>query len=183
MTAGGRFLTRGITKVKAEAALSILAYNILRAVNLIGPFELRARTRLTKKEAPTYWSLPFPHGLRSPAFALAGEAMPDRRFPPPWTVEDYFLPLRTSRCSSKRRRFASNRRSVLSASHVSTPAALKRIMRPFCCCTMRRASATSSSARRRSSSESIYQNNAQALKQAQDSSRSPPNANSGPGGG
>ena len=26
MTAGGRFLTRGITKVKAEAALSILAY-------------------------------------------------------------------------------------------------------------------------------------------------------------
>ena len=43
MTAGGRFLTRGITKVKAEAALSILAYNILRAINLIGPFELRAR--------------------------------------------------------------------------------------------------------------------------------------------
>jgi hypothetical protein len=43
MTAGGRFLTRGITKVKAEAALSILAYNILRAINLVGPFELRAR--------------------------------------------------------------------------------------------------------------------------------------------
>ena len=43
MTAGGRFLTRGITKVKVEAALSILAYNILRAVNLIGPFELRAK--------------------------------------------------------------------------------------------------------------------------------------------
>ena len=92
---------------------------------------------------------------------------------PPWTVEDYFLPLRTSRCSSKRRRLASNRRSVLSASHVSTPAALKRIMRPFCCCTMSRASATSSPARRRSFSESIYQNNAQAVKQAQDSSRSP----------
>jgi hypothetical protein len=31
------------TKVKAEAALSILAYNILRAINLIGPFDLRAR--------------------------------------------------------------------------------------------------------------------------------------------
>jgi IS5 family transposase len=43
MTTGGRFLTRGITKVKAEAALSILAYNILRAINLIGPFDLRAR--------------------------------------------------------------------------------------------------------------------------------------------
>ena len=28
--------------------------------------------------------------------------------------------------------------AVLSASQVSTPAALKRIMRPFCCCTMRR---------------------------------------------
>ena len=48
----------------------------------------------------------------------------------------YVPPLRTSRCSSKRRRFASSRRSVLSASHVSTPAALKRTMRPFCCCTM-----------------------------------------------
>ena len=43
MAKGGRFLTRGITKVKAEAALSILAYNILRAINLIGPFDLRAR--------------------------------------------------------------------------------------------------------------------------------------------
>ena len=43
MTAGGRFLTRGITKVKAETALSVLAYNILRAINLIGPLDLRAR--------------------------------------------------------------------------------------------------------------------------------------------
>ncbi len=43
MTADGRFLNRGITKVKAEAALSILAYNILRAINLIGSFDLRAR--------------------------------------------------------------------------------------------------------------------------------------------
>ena len=74
---------------------------------------------------------------------------------------NYVLPLRASLCSSKRRRFASNRRSVLSASHVSTPAALKRTMRPFCCCTMRRPSATSSSARRRSFSESIYRNDAQ----------------------
>ena len=39
----GRFLTRGITKVKAETALSVLAYNILRAINLIGPLDLRAR--------------------------------------------------------------------------------------------------------------------------------------------
>jgi transposase len=43
MTAGGRFLTRGLVKVKAEAALSILAYNILRAVNLIGASSLRIR--------------------------------------------------------------------------------------------------------------------------------------------
>jgi hypothetical protein len=43
MTAGGRFLTRGLTKVKAEAALSILADNILRAINLIGAPNLRAR--------------------------------------------------------------------------------------------------------------------------------------------
>lgn len=43
MTAGGRFLTRGLTKVKAEAALSILAYNILWAMNLIGATHLRAR--------------------------------------------------------------------------------------------------------------------------------------------
>jgi hypothetical protein len=94
---------------------------------------------------------------------------------PPWTAEDNdagfivkdrnrragVLPLRAPRCSSKRRRFASNRRSVFSASNVSTPAALKRTMRPFCCCTMRRPSATSSSARRRSFAESIYRNDAQ----------------------
>ena len=43
MTAGGRFLTRGLAKVKAEAALSILAYNILRAVNLIGASDLSAK--------------------------------------------------------------------------------------------------------------------------------------------
>jgi len=43
MTAGGRFLTRGLAKVKAEAALSVLAYNILRAVNLVGPANFRAK--------------------------------------------------------------------------------------------------------------------------------------------
>jgi transposase len=43
MTAGGRFLTRGLAKVRAEAALSVLAYNILRAVNLIGVSGLRSR--------------------------------------------------------------------------------------------------------------------------------------------
>jgi transposase len=42
MTAGGRFLTRGLTKVRAEAALSILAYNVLRAINLIGAPDLTA---------------------------------------------------------------------------------------------------------------------------------------------
>lgn len=43
MTAGGRFFTRGFAKVRAEAALSVLAYNILRAVNLIGASNLSAR--------------------------------------------------------------------------------------------------------------------------------------------
>lgn len=43
MTAGGRFLTKGLDKVKTEAALSVLAYNILRTVNLIGVSNLNAR--------------------------------------------------------------------------------------------------------------------------------------------
>ena len=37
MTAGGRFLTRGLRKVSGgEAALSVLAYNIIRTINLVG---------------------------------------------------------------------------------------------------------------------------------------------------
>jgi hypothetical protein len=36
MSGGGRFLTRGLRAVKAEAALSILAFNILHAVNALG---------------------------------------------------------------------------------------------------------------------------------------------------
>jgi transposase len=43
MTAGGRFLTRGLKKVSAEAALSVLAYNIIRAINLVGAGALRTR--------------------------------------------------------------------------------------------------------------------------------------------
>ena len=43
MTAGGRFLTRGLKRVSGEAALSVLAYNIIRAINLIGPATLRAK--------------------------------------------------------------------------------------------------------------------------------------------
>jgi transposase len=43
MTAGGRFLSRGLPRVKAEAALSVLAYNILRTINLIGATPLRLR--------------------------------------------------------------------------------------------------------------------------------------------
>ncbi len=42
MTAGGRFLTRGLNKARAEAALSVLAYNIIRAINLVGAATLRA---------------------------------------------------------------------------------------------------------------------------------------------
>jgi transposase len=36
MTGGGRFLTRGLRRVKAEAALSVLAYNIIHATNIGG---------------------------------------------------------------------------------------------------------------------------------------------------
>jgi len=43
MTAGGRFLTRGLKKVGGEAALSVLAYNLIRAINLIGATILCAR--------------------------------------------------------------------------------------------------------------------------------------------
>ncbi len=41
MSGGGRFLTRGLRAVKAEAALSILAFNILHAVNAFGAERLR----------------------------------------------------------------------------------------------------------------------------------------------
>jgi hypothetical protein len=43
MTAGGRFLTRGLKRVAGEAALSVLAYNINRAINLAGAQTIRAR--------------------------------------------------------------------------------------------------------------------------------------------
>jgi transposase len=43
MTAGGRFLTRGLSNVKAEAALSVLAYNIIRIINMLGAIHLRAK--------------------------------------------------------------------------------------------------------------------------------------------
>ena len=42
MTAGGRFLTKSLPSVKTEAALSVLAYNILRAINMTGVAALRA---------------------------------------------------------------------------------------------------------------------------------------------
>ena len=42
MTAGGRFLTRGLKNASGEAALSVLIYNIIRAINLLGAASLRA---------------------------------------------------------------------------------------------------------------------------------------------
>jgi len=36
MSGGGRFLTRGLRRVKAEAALSVLANNIIHAANAFG---------------------------------------------------------------------------------------------------------------------------------------------------
>ncbi|MFT0860187.1 transposase [Ancylobacter sp. G4_0304] len=43
MSGGGRFLTRGLRRVKAEAALSILAFNIIRASNAFGAGALMSR--------------------------------------------------------------------------------------------------------------------------------------------
>lgn len=42
MTAGGQFPTRGPKKVAAEAAPSVLAHNIIDAINLAGAGALRA---------------------------------------------------------------------------------------------------------------------------------------------
>lgn len=43
MSGGGRFLTRGLRKVKAEAALSVLAFNIIHAVNAFGSEKMIGR--------------------------------------------------------------------------------------------------------------------------------------------
>jgi hypothetical protein len=43
MTAAGRFLTRRFKKVGGDAVLSVLAYNIIPAIDLIGAATLRAR--------------------------------------------------------------------------------------------------------------------------------------------
>ncbi|MCK4207264.1 transposase [Brucella pituitosa] len=43
MTGGGPFLTRGLRRVKAEAALSVLAFNLIRASNAFGATTLMAR--------------------------------------------------------------------------------------------------------------------------------------------
>ena len=40
---GGRFLLRGVEKVTAETALAVLAYNLLRVANILGPRNLTAK--------------------------------------------------------------------------------------------------------------------------------------------
>jgi hypothetical protein len=40
---GGRFLVRGVEKARAETALAVLAYNLLRVANILGVPNLRAR--------------------------------------------------------------------------------------------------------------------------------------------
>jgi len=63
MCGGGRFLTRELRAVKAEAALSILAFNILHAVNAFGA------TAITPSRAGT--SLCIARGRRLPDSVLA----------------------------------------------------------------------------------------------------------------
>ncbi|MBV1699520.1 MAG: transposase [Hyphomicrobiales bacterium] len=48
-TAGGRFLTRGLANVKTETALSVLVYNIMRVINLIGSQSLKIRLARPQK--------------------------------------------------------------------------------------------------------------------------------------
>ena len=43
MSGGGRFLTRGLRAVKAEAAFSILVFNILHAANAFGAAAITPR--------------------------------------------------------------------------------------------------------------------------------------------
>lgn len=45
MTSGRRFLARGRKRGRGETALGVLAYNIVRVINLIGAASLRARGR------------------------------------------------------------------------------------------------------------------------------------------
>ena len=55
---GGRYLTRGLRKVKAEAALSVLAFNIIHAVNAFGS------QKDNRQELSGFSALPFSPGLR-----------------------------------------------------------------------------------------------------------------------
>jgi Transposase DDE domain len=58
MTGGGRFLTRGLDKGKTEAALSVLAYNMIRAAKPRRCPKPHSKARVSKnKEAPENRSL------------------------------------------------------------------------------------------------------------------------------
>jgi hypothetical protein len=72
MSGGGRFQTRGLRRVKAEAALSILAYNIIHAVNAFGAHKLtpaglsrRAPAQAARNFALTQYPDEFWHSLDS----------------------------------------------------------------------------------------------------------------------
>ncbi len=43
MMGNGRFLMRGLTHVRTEMALSVLSYNLLRVINILGVPALCAR--------------------------------------------------------------------------------------------------------------------------------------------
>jgi hypothetical protein len=59
MSSGGRFLTRGLKAVKAEAALSILAFNMLHAVNAFGAERLTPARCWTAAD----WACELSHSL------------------------------------------------------------------------------------------------------------------------
>jgi hypothetical protein len=50
MSSGGRFLTRGLKAVKAEAALSILVFNIFHAFGVVAISRAKPQSRFAAAE-------------------------------------------------------------------------------------------------------------------------------------
>ena len=70
MTAGGRFLARGLNKARAEAALSVLAYNIIRTINLVGAATLKQASPEPPKRGSENEASYFSNGLLEAVFLI-----------------------------------------------------------------------------------------------------------------
>lgn len=67
MTAGGRFLTRNLNGARTEMTLSVLAYNILRTINM-KPSPTLTKPGTKRRPRSNRSILSFPHGLEGPAW-------------------------------------------------------------------------------------------------------------------